>query len=1043
MTVDLLHNKIVKETVTEAFKNSVNGNLIPKLYNLYGVSLEGIQMYEDYIKDEFLKDGYWYYPLTVLLGEVKRTVWVKWDVSDKSLFKNGNPYAFLGEELDILLADDVPFAFKNALDGRSTYYEDKYLKVNVTTDAPDVTFLAGKYSQTFIDEMARQLTDAISKACGVTGIETSSIEVDMVFAPNTYMEHTSENVTYRRLLISAKGCAPRDFWIKWTRLNSSVAYSVNDAVDKSNIVFEIGEDVSHKTREKEYRFLVYGNSDKYRVAMGRKSITEWRELIKRSLKRGELVKSMGAIEEDTHVNEVSDKLSEILEKCGVTVPALDKTVSEESNSATDLANEALRLAVLGETEADDSEPENDGNEAETPVINEAVNEEVETEDTAEEKSFDDIAVPEFSFAEGLELTMSEGDDEDNFLLKNNTVSSDDEEYDLGIEESEGVSMVIEKPEAEETEQKAEEEVSCAPETAEAEETEEPAEEIGEEAEETAEESDEAEYTEDEATDIEEAEEAREEIEEVPDQAEETEDEDALGEEESVSATDLAELERLYTEIATLRRALEDEKIKSEKLEEELAAESFKAARLEEAALQNSSVAEMLAEAKAEAEAVKLEKNELERELELEKKHSEELLGAMETGAQAAEELADAKLQAEKERAARDGIEKQLEFERMNSADLRAQIEKDAAAIEEVRILVTEADNAKKLAEAEANRLRAENDALQRENRQLVEACRAAEEAADKAAEELREREQELLTQIELSEKERAREKQLFAEAARQAKEESERIAEQLAEEERERIAEEERLEKLRLEEEERIAKEEALMREKERLDREVRERAEENARRRAEAIARAQETRKRMEEAARRNAEARAVLNSDYATVSAEENPTPREESAPEVKVTEPVYEEVAETVTAPEVNEIPEDIAEDNNAEPEVTEAPVDNEAPSVCEEPEAPINAEPVSEAVAEAPKSVRYISKIARLMFRSSMDPNVLSRIHELVTEAITKAGKQDVYIKIKASTPDKTTVVLNFVQIPEDEYDLLVSIINYLGNSNLGIYKVVLA
>ena len=58
-------------------------------------------------------------------------------------------------------------------------------------------------------------------------------------------------------------------------------------------------------------------------------------------------------------------------------------------------------------------------------------------------------------------------------------------------------------------------------------------------------------------------------------------------------------------------------------------------------------------------------------------------------------------------------------------------------------------------------------------------------------------------------------------------------------------------------------------------------------------------------------------------------------------------------------------------------------------------------------------------------------------------LTKAGKQDVYIKIKASTPDKTTVVLNFVQIPEDEYDLLVSIINHLGNSNLGIYKVVLA
>ena len=72
MTVDLLHNKIVKETVTEAFKNSVNGNLIPKLYNLYGVSLEGIQMYEDYIKDEFLKDGYWYYNIPLKAGEITK-----------------------------------------------------------------------------------------------------------------------------------------------------------------------------------------------------------------------------------------------------------------------------------------------------------------------------------------------------------------------------------------------------------------------------------------------------------------------------------------------------------------------------------------------------------------------------------------------------------------------------------------------------------------------------------------------------------------------------------------------------------------------------------------------------------------------------------------------------------------------------------------------------------------------------------------------------------------------------------------------------------
>ena len=55
MTLDLLHNKIIKETLTEGFERSVSNNLVPKLYTLYGASLEGIQLYEDYINDDFIK----------------------------------------------------------------------------------------------------------------------------------------------------------------------------------------------------------------------------------------------------------------------------------------------------------------------------------------------------------------------------------------------------------------------------------------------------------------------------------------------------------------------------------------------------------------------------------------------------------------------------------------------------------------------------------------------------------------------------------------------------------------------------------------------------------------------------------------------------------------------------------------------------------------------------------------------------------------------------------------------------------------------------
>ena len=63
--------------------------------------------------------------------------------------------------------------------------------------------------------------------------------------------------------------------------------------------------------------------------MGRKNITEWRELIKRAIKKGELVKSVDGNAVEDHAAEVSDKLAEILEKCGVSVPVVTVDVADE------------------------------------------------------------------------------------------------------------------------------------------------------------------------------------------------------------------------------------------------------------------------------------------------------------------------------------------------------------------------------------------------------------------------------------------------------------------------------------------------------------------------------------------------------------------------------------------------------------------------------------------------------------------------------------------------------------------------------------------
>ena len=438
MIIDLTHNKILKDTVTEAFAVGIREGLVPALSSKYGTRLLGVQMYEDYLKDGFVKDGYAYYPLTVIFPDSIETLWIKWDISRKSDFRDGIQYSYIGEGIEFLIADDTPAEFSEKLVGRATYFEGGQVKLSIHTNAPAPTFLSGRFSQTFIDEMNRQISAAICRAAEISGIADSSIELSMVFAPDTYMEHTSENVTYRRLLISARGCAPRDFWIKWTRKNSQVAYSVKDNVSADDIVFELGEDVSHKIREKEYRFLVQGNSDKYRTAMGRKNITEWRELIKRAVRRGELSKTY--VQTDKEEEEAFNQtLSGILAKCGVS-PASEKPeepidAPAEQNTEREAVITAAQTA--GEVAAYGDKPQPKPQDAPRPISSSNPFASLFPDFVSEEKS-DTV---DTSFLSSLEVDLGEEE-----VLE-------DGEYTEGIE-------IAEEKEAEAAE-KAEEGVSFA------------------------------------------------------------------------------------------------------------------------------------------------------------------------------------------------------------------------------------------------------------------------------------------------------------------------------------------------------------------------------------------------------------------------------------------------------------------------------------------------------------------------------------------------------------------------------------------------------
>ena len=66
---------------------------------------------------------------------------------------------------------------------------------------------------------------------------------------------------------------------------------------------------------------------------------------------------------------------------------------------------------------------------------------------------------------------------------------------------------------------------------------------------------------------------------------------------------------------------------------------------------------------------------------------------------------------------------------------------------------------------------------------------------------------------------------------------------------------------------------------------------------------------------------------------------------------------------------------------------------------------------------------------------------SRIYEIIKATVEYYGKENVYMKIRATVPTTESVNLEFVRIPKEELELLGNIIKVLGNSGLGIAKAI--
>ncbi len=392
MIKDLTHNKIIADTVTDGFISSVDSVLLPIVEQKVD-GVRGIQMYEDHLADGFMKDGRWYYPLTVFTDDGARAFWISWSV-DKKRFKGAVPYSYIGEgEIDFRYEEEVPQEFSEKIaEGKIAAFEGN-IRINIHSASDDPLFLVGKYSQSFIDEMREQLTARICSLMKISDIANSVISLQLIFAPETYMEHTSENVTYRRLRMVDKTSAPRDFWIKWTRIGSKEAYSVSDTPAPGTVVFELGEDVSQKIREREYRFLINQSADKFRAAMTRKNVTDWRELVKRAIKRGELIALGMEEEEEKIIEESADALiTSIIDE---DLPKEEPITREEPAAADEPAfgdtslEDALRK-ILGQSSV--SEVEEPWEDAPSEAIDAPEND--VPWDTDENASEPEVAIPE-------------------------------------------------------------------------------------------------------------------------------------------------------------------------------------------------------------------------------------------------------------------------------------------------------------------------------------------------------------------------------------------------------------------------------------------------------------------------------------------------------------------------------------------------------------------------------------------------------------------------------------------------------------------------
>lgn len=235
-----------------------------------------IQLYDDYLSENFVYDGHVYYPVTLIKKKDTDIYWIRWNLNSDSLTDSY-------KKLDAIESADAPEAFKKRMSQRAFYFDRKQSFPFVYDNKWEVTskFVNNCYceyldyspekhiEQRLLDDIAYQLTQSIISLSPREGIINEDYDF---FMPS---------VAYKSPVFRDNKCffpiGIRDHYAFGLNIWVSSPQRITGNVEKLDI--EICDSIDESIFEECYSYLIQSGFKpaKNKMEFSPKKITEFLE----------------------------------------------------------------------------------------------------------------------------------------------------------------------------------------------------------------------------------------------------------------------------------------------------------------------------------------------------------------------------------------------------------------------------------------------------------------------------------------------------------------------------------------------------------------------------------------------------------------------------------------------------------------------------------------------------------------------------------------------------------------------------------------------